>query len=329
MNITRIKYKKNISNNKKEIPALSYYNFEGILDSFIQYINDDAKNCKGVHRGDLYQHSIWTMFWMKSIISQGPEKWFSWTCNYYGPNIPGYINGLMAAAIYHDIGKGGNISKIGKRDKYNEHPRMGFEMILGTRKYYKYINIGEYKGQVYSAINFDKLLDTNGVTSPLIKMYVAVSIGMHYNFGLDLVNTYINLYPNSLYQPSNDVERLRPMLVKYLNNISDYVKEYIKIKPIYINVWDCNIFIPLIEFCIVVSTSDVLGAQYYNRGLINETIRGIVIPHTKYVYCGNFKTYFEYNNWGIIGEYIKNLLIDIYIRNICPQKEVDDIMELG
>lgn len=289
-------------------------NYEGLLDSFRKYINKDAESCRGVHRGDVYHHTIWTVYWMEYIIYHARHLWFSWTFTYWKDNkdlLAVYKNALVVASLLHDIGKGGNINKIGHR--YDDHPERGFEMIIGTRKYCRYT----INGKEFKVVNFDRFLKENNVDTDILKLYVAVSIGMHYDFGLNLVHQYIMMInKNKLSQKT-----MYNMGVEYIKKMTTYVERYLKAKNTSLSIetiHQCMYFIPLIEFCVGISAADVLGAQYFSDPSFRATFTSIPnIPKNKYNYCQEFPTFFIQNDWNDVGVKIKNFIIDIYLNEMC------------
>lgn len=275
------------------------YNAQGILDSFRKYINNEARNCLGVHRGNLYQHSVWTFLWMNHLIQTRFPYWFEWTFKNIGFEVNSYKSALLIAAIYHDIGKGGNIQKSGKR--YDDHPERGFQMLIGERNYCRYT----LDGQIFDVINFDSIIDS--VVNNILKLFIAVSIGMHYKLGLEVVQPYIN--------NKGLLEKIQDSLDRYLEQMGEYVLRYSKIKDIKVDINNPEFFIPLIEFCIGVSVADVLGAQKYNES--DKTYSSnIVNPPTYYDTCPQVKTFYEMQNWNDSVYAIKNALIELYYKKI-------------
>lgn len=123
------------------------------------------KKIKGVcHAGHLYEHMVWVAKAMDTLFENN-SPWLK--------GIDKNDRRLMTiAAFMHDIGKAGDLD-------YNflvkpTHPRVGFEYILGTRKY----RLNE-KGDTY---DFDAWCHHMNIKDQ-DRATLAVLVGMHQEFG--------------------------------------------------------------------------------------------------------------------------------------------------
>lgn len=116
------------------------------------------------HAGHLYEHMVWVTKAMDQLF----EKKSSWL-----QGIDASDRRIMTiAAFMHDIGKAGDL-------EYNylvkpTHPRVGFEYILGKRKYYLNSN-----GSTYNFNRWCKHMDIKDQD----RATLAVLVGMHQEFG--------------------------------------------------------------------------------------------------------------------------------------------------
>lgn len=130
------------------------------------------------HDGDLYEHSVW--------VARCLEDWRD-TKSPWLKDIPSrYHDLLVLAGFMHDVGKAGD-HKFNYFDK-PQHPRDGFEYLLGKKKFIK-------KDQ--TTFDFDMFFKEHGLTKEE-QQIIAILTGIHWHFGKCLRDIYKEKVPHEI-----------------------------------------------------------------------------------------------------------------------------------
>ena len=221
---------------------MDYCNLNSIILEMIKY-----KVINNIHHsGDLYEHSVWT--------AKCLEKWID-ERNFWVKDIKLSKKIIIISGLLHDFGKIGINPKYGnKKENYTysfkpNHEEEGYKIMTGRKSIKIAEKINDFQ-KVINQQNLRKYLKTNCKITDLEYSIIAITGGLHYDFGK---------FISKMNDSRKTSKRNQILAYNYILLFMNLVKD--KNLPYKFNCKnEFNLITNILRLCIAVSAADVMGA---------------------------------------------------------------------